>query len=665
MEGWLKKYEKGGNIKVEDINNQQPQIKPARGKVEQFLLNLAGGWEHNKPQLLKDAPILDYAIQPTLDYLAGKGGEENALAILPSFGKIKDIKNLLKKTESNVSKNFKSEIDWAKWNPDTPKYPELINEYNTIEESTKKAGTWMKNPDGSKFKGTPEQFVQQQSSWFKKAFPDYYGEILNHNSPYKFNEFNDINFGKVSDDGWYGKGTYAHPDKSYTSLYGPNNYEIYVNSPNKGNVTEKTYSASSVYKKNIVDELNKLENKKNNALKEIESNPEIYNDINDVLKKRINDSYDLNKKILIEKFSSKYTNSLDDYTTLTNPYNGEVVIPFDNKIKSARGNVGFFDITNPNIYKSLVPIGIGLGAHKLNEEYKNGGEVNANEEYVSIPPNFVGSGYDISGRRFSPAWGGQFEDGGALQKIAGYHPVVAGAKKLMSNFAENMDVYNYTAALERVIPATFLNKKDYLRTSEELANFPETKERIDLLQLLANKKQQYNSVPDAEYTPSNAKNKNTKYYKSPYTEEQLNAYINSHWIAKPILSKEDLPKLRSATLGNMMLDYGTDEKGNYISYYDKWDLNPIPQTGINWIDKTVDKVVTGVPNALGITNTPEVYGRVYLPEKRNGGEMKYYQEGLDFKPNNISKNGSELKKLDQLTNFNNFGQDKKWLNKYL
>lgn len=52
-----------------------------------------------------------------------------------------------------------------------------------------------------------------------------------------------------------------------------------------------------------------------------------------------------------------------------------------------------------------------------------------------------------------------------------------------------------------------------------------------------------------------------------------------------------------------------------------------------------------------------------MPSAENG--MSFYQNGLDWKPNNISKDGSQLKKLDQLTNFNNFGQSKKnWLEKY-
>jgi len=34
--------------------------------------------------------------------------------------------------------------------------------------------------------------------------------------------------------------------------------------------------------------------------------------------------------------------------------------------------------------------------------------------------------------------------------------------------------------------------------------------------------------------------------------------------------------------------------------------------------------------------------------------MKYYQNGLDWKPKSISKDGSQLVKLDQLTNFTNY-----------
>ena len=48
--------------------------------------------------------------------------------------------------------------------------------------------------------------------------------------------------------------------------------------------------------------------------------------------------------------------------------------------------------------------------------HKNGGEVNYNNSNVSLPEGFVGMGNDTSGRNYSPAWGGQFQDGGWTSK---------------------------------------------------------------------------------------------------------------------------------------------------------------------------------------------------------------------------------------------------------
>ena len=48
---------------------------------------------------------------------------------------------------------------------------------------------------------------------------------------------------------------------------------------------------------------------------------------------------------------------------------------------------------------------------------EDGGQVNYNDASVSFPPNYVGQGYDITGRDYSPAWGGQFEDGGPIKRF--------------------------------------------------------------------------------------------------------------------------------------------------------------------------------------------------------------------------------------------------------
>lgn len=84
---------------------------------------------------------------------------------------VKAIRKAVPKINPKVKK-FESSIDWGKWNPDTPKNKDLMKEYREIEKRTKEDGTWMKNPDGTKFDGPPELFIQMQSKAFKKAFPE-------------------------------------------------------------------------------------------------------------------------------------------------------------------------------------------------------------------------------------------------------------------------------------------------------------------------------------------------------------------------------------------------------------------------------------------------------------------------------------------------------------
>jgi hypothetical protein len=47
---------------------------------------------------------------------------------------------------------------------------------------------------------------------------------------------------------------------------------------------------------------------------------------------------------------------------------------------------------------------------KTHDNY--GKKPNANYPEVTLPPGFVGQGYNIKGRNYSPAWGGQFQNGG-------------------------------------------------------------------------------------------------------------------------------------------------------------------------------------------------------------------------------------------------------------
>jgi len=90
---------------------------------------------------------------------------------------LKPILSGAKSIKSFISPKFVSDVDWAKWNKAIPENKELLDEYHLIEQTAKKNKTWMKNPDGSDFVGSPEQFIQVNSGNFKTAYPEGYESV--------------------------------------------------------------------------------------------------------------------------------------------------------------------------------------------------------------------------------------------------------------------------------------------------------------------------------------------------------------------------------------------------------------------------------------------------------------------------------------------------------
>jgi hypothetical protein len=256
--------------------------------------------------------------------------------------------------------SFKSQIDWAKWNPDTPNYPELINEYNAIEQTTKANGTWMKNPDGSPFKGSPEQFIQQNSSWFKKAFgdsklinPDGSPTIQYHGSAKKFDTFDESKF-QLGDAGYSGRGIYTSPSKTTGEGY--------------------ALSSASFHKGEIEPTVYELYGQANNPI----SSSQLINENKG--RNLFNFHRDENWQGKLSPYESlrEYDAAISDQLTGVQnirPWHDarEVVFPTNKQLKSAIGNVGFFDMTNPNIYKIAIPGIIGAGIQGLDRQ-QNGGE---------------------------------------------------------------------------------------------------------------------------------------------------------------------------------------------------------------------------------------------------------------------------------------------------
>lgn len=246
---------------------------------------------------------------------------------------------VINKTEDVVETlpKFKSEIDWAKWNEEIPNNPNLLKEYHTIEESAKKSATWMKNPDGSSFKGTPEQFVQQNSSNFKKAFPkgssvSYRGDLSNLSEIKSQQEL-----GKEAL-----KIKYNLTDEDTEVL--EKLWERLKGKLNSGKYTTNDYDAALKYAKGDENKVLSLYTDIRNP--KFTETGESFRVLEKDRQKLLSEGYDA----LITKPSSFYPE-------------GENVLLRNNQMKSAIGNNGMFDMTNPNIYKALLPIGLGTGLY--------------------------------------------------------------------------------------------------------------------------------------------------------------------------------------------------------------------------------------------------------------------------------------------------------------
>jgi len=287
------------------------------------------------------------------------------------FAKIEDayqaVKGLSKedalaKLDGELIKPFKSEINWSKWNKEIPENKDLIQEYNSIEQQAKANGTWMKNSDGSEFKGTPEQFVQQNSKNFEKAFPKW--EKTYHGS--NNNDLTKIDLDKTQRKA-FGEGLYTTKDKNealshYTinnlkkgqKTYNPTLHELAVNTENM-----------SYFKESDRDFLNKW-NKKS-----IKSEKEVLDEYYNWHKK--NNTIPIDKKYVLENLPTiegmpDKAKSITDIVSIKGK-NRDWILAKD-KVKSLKGNNGMFDMTNPNIYKSVVAAIGALEAEKMLEKQK-------------------------------------------------------------------------------------------------------------------------------------------------------------------------------------------------------------------------------------------------------------------------------------------------------
>jgi hypothetical protein len=376
-------------------------------------------------------------------------GKEEALNKLKSLISLDNIgKNSFTPVLDNVGAEtfgtgkppvFKSKIDWGNWNKEIPSNIPLLQEYNTIEQTSKANGTWMKNPDGSAFQGTPEQFIQQNSQNFKKAFPEGSenvfrgtGENISELRPNRstftanqelasgyapFNKKSNFLNSESTEGGVHN--FYRKNSKNSIELDGNNTSWTSVDLSNK-RLTKDYFERNIKSQEDQIfktkEYLSKMKQEPNGSWKAPDgttySNDLYKNTVAERelylkdLKERYKNIDNLvsnpkeleeMRKVLGDKTTTDdiaaYVEKRNlDYVKLKNIEDsgvGDVTIVNHkpgNYLKSAIGNNGMFDMTNPNIYKSILPyIGYtgagaltykglqGLGAKPILQQQKNGG----------------------------------------------------------------------------------------------------------------------------------------------------------------------------------------------------------------------------------------------------------------------------------------------------
>ena len=172
-------------------------------------------------------------------------------------------------------------------------------------------------------------------------------------------------------------------------------------------------------------------------------------------------------------------------------------------------------------------------------------------------------------------------------------------------------------------------KKDWDEKEKKDKNL---QKRRDAIRMYAGIPQEHNTFSISQYADPKVESTTPgqKYYSINMTPEERIQYVNrfyNHLYKDPIdgttsvdttnypLNKE-IPLADDAfsIMGKYRSIKNKDDKGEYIDYYDKWDLDPV---------KLEDKFGTGVSNAAQAGNPMHIYDRIYVKDYGTDGNHWY------------------------------------------
>ena len=291
------------------------------------------------------------------------------------------------------------------------------------------------------------------------------------------------------------------------------------------------------------------------------------------------------------------------------------------------------------------------------------------KSYESVPPGIqsLDTGPNTGTVVETPA---RMQDGDFLStmgEVAGYlNPITAAGKLLgkgveyvvdegKQRLATNLNPRSYVDARYRAVDALKGVAEEGSEANNPYPDAADVERRALLKQVLG---VEGDTLPASEYR-ENA-------YRSPETEKGLSELLSraaaegpealnkliSDMEARPAYHDLDA-ETAGNVLGNFTVSRGKDDRGEYVDYYDVWDLNPsdVASSGMRpanfpFNDSTIEnrernqrfyKAINFEENirkaedfvydkVLGL-ESPEIYGRIYLDDlnskKRLGGTSKY------------------------------------------
>lgn len=234
----------------------------------------------------------------------------------------------------NPNNPLLSEVDWRGWSKGGEISKEHLAEYAAIERAAKANGTWLKTRDGEPWQGDKRTWIQLMSKD---------GEKFRHG---EFPSNRDIWYNGVPDDG-----TMLRDYPTYTG-------DTWL---------ADRYEAALPYSKTMKGQVFHIGVPKGTRIKGFDAHGDKFSEV------RLPDGTRMKTDRIVDevkatgKYDATYIKDVDEtWGFKPNKLNDDLILHSGTPRKSLIGNNGDFDLSNPNIYKALMPFLIGGTTYGFN-----------------------------------------------------------------------------------------------------------------------------------------------------------------------------------------------------------------------------------------------------------------------------------------------------------